>query len=127
VLEKSKGKPVTFEEAAADWYDNVYRPAVTLIRKYDVLEHYPNRTEGDVYMWMVDHLREVREEFGEEAKVRRFSDALVDFLQERRIPVPKELLIEDDSSVILTRTQVMRAMQAKREQESNNHDDDTAE
>ena len=124
VLEKTRGTPVTFEEAAADWYDNVYRPAVTLIRKYDVLEHYPNRTEGDVYMWMIDHLREVREEFGEDAKVRRFSDALVDFLHERRIPVPKELLVEDDSSVILTRTQVMQALQAKREQES---DDDTAE
>jgi hypothetical protein len=117
VLEKSWGKPVTFEEAAADWYDNVFRPAVTLIRKYDILEHYPDRTEADLYMWMVDHLREVREALGDKADARSFSDALVDFLQERHIPIPKELLVEDDPSVILTRTQVMRAVQEKRERD----------
>jgi hypothetical protein len=129
VLEKAKGRPVTFEEAAADWYDNVYRPAVTLIRKYGILDHYPDRTEGDLYVWMVDHLREVREELGDNANARSFSDALVDFLQERRIPIPKELLVEDDPSVILTRTQVMRAIQARKEQERANQqdEDNTAE
>jgi hypothetical protein len=129
VLEKTRGKPVTFEEAAADWYDNVYRPAVTLIRKYDILEHYPNRTEGDLYMWMIDHLREVREEVGDSTDVRSFSDALVDFMKERRVPIPKELLVEDDPSVVLSRTQVMRAVQARKEQEqaAQQASDDTAE
>jgi hypothetical protein len=122
VLEKARGETVTLEEAAADWYDNVFRPAVTLIRKYGILEHYPNRTEADLYMWMVDHLREVREELGDKADARSFSDALVDFLHERHIPIPKELLIEDDPSVILTRTQVMRAIKAKKEQEQNERD-----
>jgi len=129
VLEKVKGKAVTFEEAASDWYDNVYRPAVTLIRKYDILEHYPNRTEGDLYMWMVDHLREVREELGDNADARSFSDALVDFMQERRIPIPKELLVEDDPSVVLSRSQIMRAVQARKEREraAQEADDETAE
>jgi hypothetical protein len=128
-MEKAKGRPVSFEEAAADWYDNVYRPAVTLIRKYGILEHYPDRTEGDLYVWMVDHLREVREELGDNADARSFSDALVDFLQERRIPIPKELLVEDDPSVILSRTQVMRAIQLRKDQERANQqdEDDTAE
>jgi hypothetical protein len=112
-LEKAQGKPVNFEEAAADWYDNVFRPAITLIRKYDVLEHYPDRTEGDLYLWMVDHLREVREELGEEATSRSFSDALVDFLNERKIPIPKELLVEDDPTVSLTRAEVMRQVQER--------------
>ena len=103
-------------------------PAVTLIRKYGILDHYPDRTEGDLYMWMVDHLREVREELGDNADVRSFSDALVDFLQERRIQIPKELLVEDDPSVILSRTQVMRAIQARKEQErAEQEEDDTAE
>jgi hypothetical protein len=118
---------VTLEEAAADWYDNVFRPAVTLIRKYDILEHYDKRTEADLYMWMIDHLREVREELGDKAEARTFSDALVDFLQERHIPIPKELLIEDDPSVMLTRTQVMRAIQAKKEQEAREASEDEGE
>lgn len=119
ILERKKGNPVHIEEAAADWYDNVFRPAVTLIRKYEILEHMPDRTEGDLYLWLVDHLREVREEFGEEAPARRFSDALVDFLTERKIPIPKDLLLERDSSVILTNTQVMQAVKVGKRREEN--------
>ncbi|MBZ0289697.1 MAG: hypothetical protein K8I30_18890, partial [Anaerolineae bacterium] len=125
VLEKARDKEITFEEAAADWYDNVFRPAVTLIRKYNILEHFSDRTEADLYMWMVDHLREVREALGDKADARTFSDALVDFLQEQHIPIPKELLVEDDPSVILTRTQIMRAVQAKKEQEQRDADRDS--
>lgn len=111
ILEHTRGEPVTIEDAAADWYDNVYRPAITLIRKYDVLEHDSGRTETDLYLWLVDHLRELREECGEDAETRTFSQALVDFLKDRRLPVPEELVQEDDPSVILTRTQVMQAVQ----------------
>jgi hypothetical protein len=98
---KSQGRDVSLEEAAADWYDNVYRPALTLIRKYDVLKHVSKRTEGDLYLWMIEHLREVKEQYGENAPIQSFSDALVDFLAEKRIPVPKDLLTEKDSSVQL--------------------------
>lgn len=119
-LEKrTKGPAVSLEEAGADWYDQVYRPAITLIRKYEILEHMPERTETDLYLWMVDHLREMREDASEKVKSRTFSDALVDFLSEQHIPIPKELLLEDDDSVILTRTQVMQAVeQAKPRAES---------
>lgn len=122
VLEHKKGEPIDLEDAAADWYDNVFRPAVTLIRKYQLLEHMPERTEADLYLWSIDHLREVREELGEEAESRRFSDALVDFLAERRIPVPKDLLMEKDESVILTKTQVMRAVDLGRAREKSSED-----
>lgn len=108
------GQPVPLEGAAADWYDNVYRPAVTLIRKYGILDHMDERTEADLYLWMIDHLREVREEFGELARARTFSDALVDYLREHHIPIPKELLLEQDDSVLLTKTQVMRAVEEGR-------------
>ncbi|NWG17249.1 MAG: hypothetical protein HXY41_11490 [Chloroflexi bacterium] len=117
IMEHTRGEGVTFEEAAADWYDNVYRPAVTLIRKYDVLSHLPKRTEADLYLWMVDHLREVREEYGEEAPTRSFSKALEDFLVKSRLPVPDDLRQEDDQSVMLTRTQVMRAVALARARE----------
>jgi hypothetical protein len=127
ILEHQKGKPLALEDAAARWYDDVYRPAVTLIRKYDILEHMNDRTEGDLFLWLVDHLRDLRDEFGEEAPSRSFSDALVDFLQERRIPVPKELEAEKDESVILTKTQVMRAVELGRLREQHNPPDDTAE
>jgi uncharacterized ParB-like nuclease family protein len=110
ILEQFQGMPISTEEAAADWYDSVYRPAVTLIRKYgilDLIKDKSKRTEADLYLWLVDHLREVREQYGEEKPpARRFSDALVDYLTEQKIPVPKELLSEEDDTVIISRAQV---------------------
>lgn len=110
VMESTLGEPVSIEDAAADWYDNVYRPAVTLIRKYDMLKYMPKRTEGDMYLWMIDHLREVKEAYGEEAQARTFSDALVDYLTSHRIPVPKDLLTEKGDSVKLARADVERQL-----------------
>jgi hypothetical protein len=127
-LEQVRKREVDLEEAAADWYDNVYRPALALVRKHELLDHLPERTEADLFLWMVDHLRDVREEFGEAAESRSFSDAAVDFLTERRLPIPKELLVEPDSSVLLTKTQVLRAVEIARKREKKAHDGDlTAE
>lgn len=114
VMESTEGEPVTIEDAAADWYDNVYRPAVTLIRKYDMLKYMPKRTEGDLYLWMIDHLREVKQAYGDEAETRTFSDALVDYLSSKHIPVPKDLLSEKDDSVTLARTDIERQLREYR-------------
>ena len=115
VLESSKGGEVPISEAAADWYDNVYRPAVTLIRKYEILKLMPKFTEGDLYLWMIEHLRDVKEEYGEQATSRSLSDALVDYLTEKHIPVPKDLLTEKDASVQLTRAEVDEQLRLYRE------------
>jgi hypothetical protein len=123
VLEELEKRSVTFEEASAEWYDNVYRPAVTLIRKYDIRDLLKNRTEGDLYLWMVDHLREVREQYGDEAPERKFSEALVSYLNQRNIPVPQDLLGEQDDSAILSRTQIMRAVDRARERDARDGDE----
>ncbi len=114
VMESTNCCPITIEDAAADWYDNVYRPAVTLIRKYDMLKYMPKRTEGDLYLWMIDHLREVKEAYGDSADSRTFSDALVDYLTHHRIPVPKDLLSEKDDTVKLARADVDRQLREYR-------------
>ncbi|MBW4437777.1 MAG: hypothetical protein KME04_11620 [Pleurocapsa minor GSE-CHR-MK-17-07R] len=114
VLSQQEGREVSIEEAAADWYDKVYRPAITLIRKYNVLKDDHNRTEGDLYLWMIDHLREMMEDYGAESNARSFSDALVDYLSDKRIPVPKELLIEKDATVELAKVDIDDALRAMR-------------
>ncbi|MBI4841666.1 MAG: transcriptional regulator [candidate division NC10 bacterium] len=43
------------EEAVTHWYDTVYLPIVGVIRERGVLEEFPGRTEGDVYLWVLDH------------------------------------------------------------------------
>lgn len=129
VMEEIEKRPVPIEEASAKWYDEVYRPAVTLIRKYNILDQDSKRTEADVYLWMIDHMREVRQQAGEEpARTRRFSDALVDYLSARRIPVPKDLLTEKDITVELTRADLDRllAEQRARDQQPPESDDAAA-
>jgi hypothetical protein len=111
-LELEQERDYEIAEAAADWYDNVYRPAVTLIRKYDILRHFPDRTEGDLYLWLVDHLSEVKAQMGDQAPTRSFSGALADLLQKRRKPVPDELRDERDPTVKLTRDEVREALEA---------------
>lgn len=44
------GRPVPLPEAAASWYDHVYRPVAEAIRKHRVLEQLPGWTEADLYV-----------------------------------------------------------------------------
>lgn len=124
LLEQIKKDSITLEEAAVDWYDNIYRPAVTLIRKYALMQHLPDRTEADFYLWLVEHLREVHEQYGEEAPIRKFSHALVDFLEDRNLPVPPELFYETDKTVELTRSYIDQAMEDARRREAEREAED---
>jgi hypothetical protein len=103
VMSESRGETVPIEEAAADWYDTVYRPAVTLIRKYNILDERSDRTEADLYLWMIDHLREMKEELGENTPVRSYHDALLNYLASRRIPAPEALVQEKGDTVEFAR------------------------
>ncbi|GAB1421905.1 hypothetical protein MASR2M15_21020 [Anaerolineales bacterium] len=117
VMEQILGHAVTAEQASADWYDIIYRPAITLIRKYEILKHLNSskeRTEADVYLWMVDHLQDFRKELNHEHTDPRFSHALVEFLKERQIKVPESLEEEKDDKLVLTRSQAMRLRDEER-------------
>ena len=45
---------ISEEEAVGHWYDTVYLPIVKVIRERAVLEEFPGRTEGDLYLWVLD-------------------------------------------------------------------------
>lgn len=90
VLSMTEGRNMTMQEAAAHWHENVYLPAVAIMRQYNVLEHAKDRTEADMYLWLVDHLCELEQCY--EGQVNDLNPALVSFLQARKLPVPVELL-----------------------------------
>ncbi len=52
------------DEAIAHWYDTVYLPIVKVIRERDILKNFPKKTEGDLYLWVLDrqHYLAQREE-----------------------------------------------------------------
>ena len=48
-------RPIESAEAVADWYDNIYLPTVLVIRTERILQHFPGRTEADLYRWIMEH------------------------------------------------------------------------
>jgi hypothetical protein len=61
-------RDISEDEAVVDWYDNVYMPIIEAIRKDDILEDFPGRTEADLYLWIMDHKHYLKE--SEERGVR---------------------------------------------------------
>lgn len=60
-----QNRPVKWEEAVLDWYDNVYMPIVRVIEESNVLQDFPGRTPADLYLWVMDYIWHVREQSGD--------------------------------------------------------------
>ena len=48
-------RDISDDEAVAHWYDTVYLPIVSVIRERNILREFPGKTEGDLYIWVLDH------------------------------------------------------------------------
>ncbi len=73
-----QGHDISWEDAVASWYDNVYMPLVHLIREYDVLSQFPGRTEADLYAWLIKHQEALRLHLGGEVVTPE--ETVTDFL-----------------------------------------------
>lgn len=100
MLEHRWGEPVNQHDASLHWFDHVYQPTITLIRKYDVLRYIPrrtsSRTEADLYMWAVEYLWALRREYGPGGGEYTISAALMEFLDKNGVPIPAPLIHEND-------------------------------
>ena len=118
VMEPLEGHALTTEEATADWYFTMYKPAIELIRKYDVLDlakgKHDARTEGDLFLWLMNNLLDLRHQYGDEAPVKSISGALKSYLEDEHVRVPEALASEKDQTLILTRSQAIKAVRARR-------------
>ena len=54
-LVRETNEPTTIQKAAKDWYKTIYRPLVAIIRKGHLIEHFPNRTLADLYIFLTVH------------------------------------------------------------------------
>jgi hypothetical protein len=55
-------RDISEDEAITHWYDTVYLPIVKEIRKSKILKEFPGKTEGDLYLWVLDRQRYLSEE-----------------------------------------------------------------
>ena len=57
-------REIGWDEAVQSWYDTIYLPMIATIRQLGVLSDFPGRTEGDLYLWIMDHRWYLAQETG---------------------------------------------------------------
>jgi len=73
-------RDVSEQEAIVHWYDTVYMPIVKVIRQSKILKEFPGKTEGDLYLWVLDHQSYLAQQEGQglqppEAAARGFIES----------------------------------------------------
>ena len=92
-LSQLRQRYVSPEEVLRDWYENSYTPIAAMIRGERVLDAFPQRTELDLYFWIIRHRDQLALEARDEAVTP--SAANDDLLQRegRRPPGPNPMNI----------------------------------
>jgi nucleotide-binding universal stress UspA family protein len=57
-------REIPWEEAVLHWYHHVYQPIVEIIREQNFLIEFPEKTETDLYIWVLDHQSYMEEKLG---------------------------------------------------------------
>lgn len=84
-LMMDRGQILEAPEIAADWYDNVYLPAIEAIRWEKLLELEDGATEGDLFLWVLQ--RRARHDLQQGEQTIEDAARLFAQDQERRIKV----------------------------------------
>lgn len=74
-------RDITEQEAVTHWYDKVYLPIVQVIRESNVLDDFPGKTEGDLYLWVLDHQHYLAQTEGQ--PLQPPAEAARDFIEEQ--------------------------------------------
>lgn len=68
-LGEQRQSEIPYTEAVASWYDNVYLPIVKIIREQGIMDNFPDRTETDLYLWLIEHQKYLQDTFGSEIPI----------------------------------------------------------
>lgn len=86
---------VSEEEAAQDWYQQIYQPIVALIQAQKLREEFPGLTEADLYLRISEHLYALRQDDPDlplEEGVRRFAERYTQRPDARAQKILRDLL-----------------------------------
>ncbi|NJC97977.1 MAG: hypothetical protein C3F07_08055 [Anaerolineales bacterium] len=81
-------RDISEQEAIADWYDHVYIPIIHVIRETGILKEFPGKTEGDLYLWVLDRQHYLVAEEG--AALQPPTDAARNFLENKSKKPPRK-------------------------------------
>ncbi|MDR0596984.1 MAG: transcriptional regulator [Treponema sp.] len=55
---------IPFSDALVSWYNQVYKPIIAIIQEERLYLHFPGRTSGDLYVWIVTHWDFLKKKYG---------------------------------------------------------------
>jgi hypothetical protein len=125
-----QNRPVEWEEAVLDWYDNVYLPVAHTIRDNNILRSFPGHTEGDLYLWIMDHRWYLREDTGVDVGVQTAALSYDEKYASWTRKVTRSLRRLQEATtrpLVLSAQAIGRAIRASVDVVSNGHSDDAAE
>jgi hypothetical protein len=77
-LNEKAAEEISFSDAMVSWYNKVYKPIIAIIQEDRLYAHFPGRTSGDLYVWIVKHWDFLKKKYGLGFSLR---DAARDFSQ----------------------------------------------
>jgi len=80
-LEKKRDIP--YEDAVTHWYDSVYLPVVTVIRRKALAYDFPGKTETDLYLWLGEYSSSLERETGSSIQVEQAAGHLARYQSTR--------------------------------------------
>lgn len=80
-LSEEQGQPVGIPEAVSSWYDDIYLPITGVVRERKLLERLPDRSEADVYLWVMAKRQELEDQEGQEVDPERSAEVFADTVE----------------------------------------------
>jgi len=77
--------PVSWEDAVASWYDNLYTPMVNMIREHEMLKGFSDRTEADLYVWLIWHQESLQETYQAEIGEISIEETVDNFIEVKKL------------------------------------------
>ncbi|MBI9102539.1 MAG: transcriptional regulator [Spirochaetales bacterium] len=68
---KAEGKEVPIMKAAPSWFMSIYLPVVNIILDEKLMERFPDRTEADLYVWVMKHWNDLEDRYGNYPKIQK--------------------------------------------------------
>jgi hypothetical protein len=96
-------RDISEDGAVTDWYDKVYMPIVEAIRKENILEDFPGRTEADLYLWIIDHKHYLKEDCGRDVPPEEAASDYAQQFSEKPPLARLQTALESIVSVIIPR------------------------
>lgn len=65
-INQGKKEEITLEEATKSWYETIYKPIRSIVREDNLVSRFNNRTEADLYIWVVKHWDDLKSKYGQD-------------------------------------------------------------